>query len=215
MIVIRVLLGIEDNFHEKILEEDGLIENATAIAYFISFIFSLAIAKFFKERKNFLVLFLIFAFGFLFVALEEISWGQKTFDFQHPDWLPMNMQLEINIHNLEDVEDYVIPAYFIVSFLGAFTWYLLPKIHNSIFKKAGNNYKTFLQYAVPRKYLTSYFCSIIAYYLISFLIPDNLYFELFLRYLYEWDFHELLELLLSIGILLFVLHSYIELKVKL
>ena len=215
MIVIRVLLGIEDDFHEKILEEDGLIENATAIAYFISFIFSLAIAKFFKERKKFLVLFLIFAFGFLFVALEEISWGQKTFDFQHPDWLPMNMQLEINIHNLEDVEDYVVPAYFIVSFLGAFTWYLLPKIHNSIFKKAGNNYKTFLRYAVPSKYLMSYFFLMLPFSLIIILNIPIKFGELIDWSLLRLGDHETLELLLSIGILLFVLNSYIKLKVKL
>jgi len=213
--VIRILFGIDDDFYFKVTDEDGPIENATAIAYFISFIFSLAIAKFFKERKIFLVLFLIFASGFLFIALEEISWGQRIFDFQHPDWLPMNMQLEVNVHNLEYIEDYHFPAFFTLNFLGAFTWYLLPKIHNSIFKKAGNNYKTFLRYAVPKKYLISYFLPIIPIYLILLLIPLDLYLEAVRLDLVGSNVNELRELSLSIGILLFVLDSYIKLKVKL
>ena len=36
----RILFGIDDNFDEMILHEDGPVENATAIAYFASFIFS-------------------------------------------------------------------------------------------------------------------------------------------------------------------------------
>jgi len=105
LFAVEFLFGIDDDFYRQVTKEDGIIENETALAYFISFIFSLAIATFFKERKIFLVLFLILAFGFLFIALEEISWGQRIFNFKTPEWFPENLQGEANIHNLETLSD--------------------------------------------------------------------------------------------------------------
>jgi len=212
--VIKILIGNDDDFYQKVLDEDGPIENATAIVYFISFSFSVAIASFFKERKIFLVLFLIFAFVFLVLALEEISWGQRIFNFKTPNWLPENLQAETNIHNLEVVKGFGRASYFVVNFLGSFTWFILPKIHNSIFKKAGNNYKTFLRYAVPSKYLFSYFFPMIPLSLIGILTSQDLIILGVTWNVFGND-HEPIELLLSIGILLFVLHSYIKLKVRL
>jgi len=213
--VSRILFGVDDNFDQMILEEDGPIENVTAIAYFISFIFSLAIAKFFKEKTIFLALFLILALGFLFIALEEISWGQRILNFEVPDWFPENFQGETNIHNRGVLLGSDLVVFFMLSVLGSFTWFVLPKIHNSIFKKAGNNYKTFLRYAVPSKYLMSYFFPILPFTLLvifklQIVFDKLLSWNLFGRY----DL-EALELLLSIGILLFVLHSYVKLKVNL
>jgi len=210
-----MLVGIDDDFDEIIFDEDGPIENATAIVYFISFVFSVAIATFFKKRKIFLVLFLIFAFGFLFIALEEISWGQRIFNFETPDWFPENRQGETTFHNLEIVENYRRPSYFVVSFLGAFAWFVLPKIHDGIFKNAGNNYKTFLRYAVPSKYLMSYFFPMVPFSLFITFKLESLFDELHSLNLLGWDDYEGLELLLSIGILLFLLNSYVKLKANL
>lgn len=212
---IRILFGIDDDFYEKLTVEDGPIENATAIAYFISFIFSLAIAKFFKERSIFLAIFLILALGFLFIALEEISWGQRIFNFKAPDWFPQNYQGEMNIHNREVLQRSALVVFFILSVLGSFTWFVLPKIYNSIFKKAGNNYKTFLRYAVPSKYLMSYFFPILPFTVLPILKLKIVFDGLISLNLLGWDDFEALELLLSIGILLFLLHSYIKLKVNL
>jgi len=210
---IRILYGIDVDFYINVIREDGPIENATAIAYFISFIFSLAIASFFKKRKIFLVLFLIFAFGFLFIALEEISWGQRIFNFNTPDWFPENLRGETNIHNLAILSD--LRHYLIVSFIGSSAWFVLPKIHDIIFKEAGNNYKTFLRYVVPSKYLISYFFPMILFSLIMRIMYQDLIYEETRWNFFLWHDYEVLELSLSIGILLFVLHSYIKLKVKL
>jgi len=212
--VVEFTFGIDDDFFQEITKEDGLIENETTLAYFISFIFSLAIATFFKERKIFLVLFLILAFGFLFIALEEISWGQRIFNFNTPDWFPENRQRETNIHNLKILSNFREASYLMVSLLGSFTWFVLPKIHNSIFKKAGNNYKTFLRYAVPSKYLISYFIPMFPLSFYVFLTADIITLEYLIAETVFWNIlhHEVLELILSIGILLFVLHSYVKLK---
>ncbi len=44
--------------------------------------------------------------GFLFILLEEISYGQRIFDFKCPDFfLKFNQQQEINFHNFFDYLD--------------------------------------------------------------------------------------------------------------
>jgi len=210
----RILFGIDDNFDEMIFHEDGPVENATAIAYFISFIFSLAIAKSFKERPIFFALFLILALGLLFIALEEISWGQRIFNFETPDWIPENLQEEANIHNRVVLFGSDLVIFSILNVFGSFTWFVLPKIHNNIFKKAGNNYKTFLRYAVPSKYLMSYFLPMLPVSFLIMLDTQFIFYKLSSWNLLGWWDFEGLELLLSIGILLFVLHSYIKLEVN-
>ena len=99
--MIKIVSGIDDTFYKNLTKEDGVIENATVFVYFYSFIFSLLIAKEFKSKKILFTLFLILGIGFFFIALEEISWGQRIFDFESPDWFPENIQDETTIHNLE------------------------------------------------------------------------------------------------------------------
>jgi hypothetical protein len=96
-----------------LIEEDGLLENLTAIFFFITsicffllFMYPNLLRKS-KRRalfttKNrryvFLLLSLVFFFGFG----EEISWGQRIFGFTTPESLTeVNAQNEFNIHNLE------------------------------------------------------------------------------------------------------------------
>jgi len=99
--LIKIVSGIDDTFYKNLTKEDEVIENATVFVYFYSFIFSLLIAKEFKNQKIFFTLFLILGVGFFFIAFEEISWGQRMFDFDSPDWFPKNIQDETTIHNLE------------------------------------------------------------------------------------------------------------------
>lgn len=94
----------------NLTKEDGLYENAGAVLLLLTSIgfFILAIhPKYFvnntnttkyPERKYFLVLALM-----LFVAFgEEISWGQRIFNFETPEAIKaINIQKEFNIHNLE------------------------------------------------------------------------------------------------------------------
>lgn len=91
-----------------LLQEDGISENFGALFLFLSFIFSFIL--FFKSKsgndffifktgKN--ILFLFLGLVFLFGAGEEISWGQRIFHFDIPDFLEKaNLQGEFNIHNL-------------------------------------------------------------------------------------------------------------------
>lgn len=77
-------------------EEDHLFEYSTAIFLLIVSIMFFLI--FLKTRNLFLLLLsLVFFFGFG----EEISWGQRIFNFQTPESInEINVQHEFNIHNL-------------------------------------------------------------------------------------------------------------------
>jgi hypothetical protein len=94
----------------NLTKEDGLYENAgalflllTAIGFFIlaarpNYFVNKSNSKKYPERKYFLALaFLLFvAFG------EEISWGQRIFNFETPEAIKaINSQNEFNIHNLD------------------------------------------------------------------------------------------------------------------
>ena len=96
-----------------LIEEDGLIESLTA-GFFLVTSLSFFIL-FFKGgsvlRKDLLTpfttissryFFLILAFIFFFGFGEEISWGQRIFNFDTPEFIAKsNTQKEFTIHNLE------------------------------------------------------------------------------------------------------------------
>jgi len=87
-------------FDEKTLHnltyEEGLFENLTAICFFIAAIFFFR-TYLLSRNLFFLFLFVIFLLG----AGEEISWGQRIFNFNTPDILyNLNRQHEFNLHNI-------------------------------------------------------------------------------------------------------------------
>lgn len=89
-------------------QEDGIIENLSAIFFLLaSIVFLFLFFKsrtedkiyFLKRNRNYffllLGLLLFFCFG------EEISWGQRIFNIMVPDqWKAINTQQELNFHNL-------------------------------------------------------------------------------------------------------------------
>ncbi len=82
---------------EKMGKEDGLFEWAT---FFYLFAASAVFFILSVKSKNifFLMLFVVLLLG----AGEEISWGQRIFNYQTPEIIRQkNIQQEFNIHNLE------------------------------------------------------------------------------------------------------------------
>ena len=74
------LIFDEETIHNLTFKEEGLFENLTAICFFIAAIF------FFRTyliSRNFFFLFLFVIF--LVGVGEEISWGQRIFNFNTPD----------------------------------------------------------------------------------------------------------------------------------
>lgn len=105
VLVISVYLGITDEttFNERFANEDGIVENLTALAL-------LAIAltcgyrlmkQWRKHSRTWLLGTALFSILFFFAAGEEISWGQRIFGWESGDFfLERNAQSETNLHNL-------------------------------------------------------------------------------------------------------------------
>lgn len=90
-------------------KEDGFYESFGAFFLFLSALLSIYIwyrdnqgndFYFIKIKKN--IFYLLLGLFFLFAAGEEISWGQRFFNFSTPSYLAeINVQKEFNIHNIE------------------------------------------------------------------------------------------------------------------
>ncbi len=88
--------------------EDGVFESFGALYFFmsafiflVSFVQSKAGSSFmsWNSRRNYV--YLLLALVFFFGAGEEISWGQRVFNFKTPDsFIEVNKQKEFNFHNL-------------------------------------------------------------------------------------------------------------------
>ena len=90
-------------FETVYVKEDGIVEYLTAFLLFCIGMLSLSRIIFLRKYKN-LLWFLgtvFFTIVFLFGAGEEISWGQRIFNFDSSNYfIENNTQQETNLHNM-------------------------------------------------------------------------------------------------------------------
>lgn len=109
--------------------EDGVFETLSAITFGVSALLMLKSAQSLKtiqaklseaNRRLAFLFYLLLAFIFFFVAMEEISWGQRIIGWETPDYLSdMNEQKETSIHNIYFLDGlfdflYLVPAFLII-----------------------------------------------------------------------------------------------------
>lgn len=92
------------------LKEDGIVESIGAFAFFISgviFIYLFIYKKYYNQFKFFgkstkrNIYFALLGILFLMAFGEEISWGQRIFNWNTPEeFKHLNAQEETNLHNL-------------------------------------------------------------------------------------------------------------------
>ncbi len=93
-------------------QEDRLLENLSAVLFFIAsvaFVITAMKSSYLKEANSKLAYFMIISWAILMFVFagEEISWGQRIFDFGTPDGLnEINLQGEFNIHNIDIVDQF-------------------------------------------------------------------------------------------------------------
>jgi len=92
-----------DAFRYQLVAEDGLVESITALSLFC--VMLICIYRIVKLRRSRSLVFLsmtgFIALTGLFGAGEEISWGQRIFGWQTPEYfLEHNKQEETGLHNL-------------------------------------------------------------------------------------------------------------------
>ena len=131
-----VLLKITaDDFYRTMIQEDGLVESLQAVFFLCASVFASAAAVRFSGKKRFIhsVLFYLLSLGLFFIAMEEISWGQRILRFNLPGFFQKhNVQGELTIHNLEAIQyHFLIPIYILVGFYGSFAWLVLRRFDSA------------------------------------------------------------------------------------
>lgn len=84
-------------------QEDGLIEysQVVVLAIIIYFLLKESLHDFSISNKKRALFFLSLSFAFLFIFMEEISWGQRIFSWETNYLLEeVNVQKETNLHNI-------------------------------------------------------------------------------------------------------------------
>ena len=131
--------------------EDSVVEWLTFLCYSIACLisFTISIAYYRKKRTLFCTMYMMLATGFAFIAMEEISWGQRIFNVATPDILAKyNYQEEMNLHNTDWFPLHTL--FLIVGLYGAFSRFLIPK-------KLKSKYRSTVKLFVPEYYLFFYF----------------------------------------------------------
>jgi len=88
---------------DRLTAEDGVFENITALLYLLGGIAFVVAIRRKSAAAGWLVL---LALACVFVAGEEISWGQRVFGWSTPDAIAgINVQEEITVHNIEGIHE--------------------------------------------------------------------------------------------------------------
>ena len=90
-------LGVEGSFYET---SGAFFLLFSSICFFYLFFLDLRAYRVFMVTCRYNLFFFLLGSLFLFGAGEEISWGQRIFHFETPDFLGANLQHEFTIHNL-------------------------------------------------------------------------------------------------------------------
>ncbi len=177
----------------SLIQEDSIIEYAQAFIYLLSSIILLPVVKYYLKYGLTLhgVLYGILAIGLLFVAIEEISWGQRIFSIEPPDYFKQhNVQNEISLHNLDIVQPLLHKFYILTGAYGAFAWLFV--------SRAKTKFRRMVEFVIPDWFISSYFFFVFFIYtLFDYIIHPSGGFLL-------WRDQEPVELLLSLGFLSFV-----------
>ncbi|MCH9036449.1 MAG: hypothetical protein IH860_03900 [Chloroflexi bacterium] len=101
--------------------EDGVSEWWTVTAYLIAAI-TVAVTALLMKRlghRRIGLVYALLALAFMVVVMEEISWGQRLFDWSTPEALAsVNEQGETGIHNITGLDRVFRTAFFLAALLG-------------------------------------------------------------------------------------------------
>ncbi|MBD3279951.1 hypothetical protein GF389_00300 [Candidatus Dojkabacteria bacterium] len=142
--------------------EDGIIEYIQFVLYAISGLFLfVTFLQQLGERRYFLVtIFFVLCIGVLFVAMEEISWGQRILGFETPvDLKKKNVQGELTFHNVDLFHRYILHnAYILVAICGLFLIEKPKQIYRKFSKKI-------VDFVSPAENLKYYFFVVGSFYI--------------------------------------------------
>lgn len=202
------LRGTNYPLYEVVGTEDHIVEWLQFCLFGASGVVALILSsRLRKVSKPFFLLFLILSVGLLFIAGEEISWGERLFNLQSPGifdgqtqipFLQNNVQSEMNLHNFKAIHSRVGYIYAAISIYACFGW-LVVCIFGKIVE-IRKDVKNFVRFLIIPPYLSLYFLPLILNISPSITI-----------YMSPQD-HEMVEFIFSLGVFLFLFLSSIYFK---
>lgn len=154
----NVVYTLRPGVFSELIVEDGLIEYLTMVAYAASAWLAFAFIgkrKVFKKKSTQVLFILgccIVGIGLLFVAGEEISWGQRILKIETPAWVDaQNRQGEINLHNSEVLWPFVYVGYAAIGIYGMITWIVYWLVKDVI--SLNTEQRLWKELLVPKQYL--------------------------------------------------------------
>lgn len=209
MVVFWIILHTFPETYRMLVVEDGPLEYLQFFLYLISAVYAFRIFLHFKKipkKKVYAILFLLLSLGLLFVAKEEISWGQRLLGIETPEAIAeINAQDEITIHNLEIFQhDILHMSFMFVGLYGAFSRIIAKKLFPKSFDK--------LKIFTPRYEYFFCFFSAFAYYFVLdyYLVPNEIRVGVF----HPDRLQEVFETYLAFGFFGYVRETFKGLKAK-
>lgn len=112
----------------KLACEDCLLENIQFGFYLPAGIVAIVISKLFSKKQIlFKYLYILLGLGLIFVAFEEISWGQRLFKYNLEQIQTDNYKDEINLHNHNSMLKILNYLYIVVGLYGSLSYFFLKK----------------------------------------------------------------------------------------
>ena len=183
--------------YQRIIQEDALLESLQAAFYVIAAALALStgLTHTAQKRRRLGAWYALLALAFFFVALEEISWGQRLFQVTSPAYfVGNNFHHEINLHNLLIVQAWLHPLYILATGYGAFAWVALRRPARA----------DRLPHLAPPGYLMPYFLTpCIVYVVMTYVAPPDV------NHLLHFRDQEPAEFLLALGLLLWMADQYL------
>jgi hypothetical protein len=173
-----------------LVKQEGILDALQFPIYLMVFILIISIFR--KSSGLESIIYLLYSFVILFVAFEEISWGQNFIPFSNPEYFDVNnLQQETNLHNLSNFQFLTHLAFIVVGILFSF---------GSIFSKI-KPIRPIIKNIIPSwKYIGYNLPLAIFYYL--FITNDNK--ESLLTNITQ----EYFEFMFSLGLLIFMLERW-------
>lgn len=183
------------NFKE-IVKEDHLVEWLQFWFLVLSIILIFINANILKRKKNLFVaiIYILVGMFLVFMAGEEISWGQRILEFQTPDSIAVeNLQKETTIHNLYIFQNTNWLFYLVITLYGSLSCLILAFVPQRV--------KQTLQLLIVPYFVSPFFIFALIYYLIASPFTPT--------YFAEWS--EVAELMLYLGFFFFFFAVYLYL----
>jgi hypothetical protein len=190
----------------RLIQEDSIFEYTQSLFYFALAVPALLLsATFFRQRMLLhCVLYIVLAAALLFVALEEVSWGQRIFGIENPAFFSQhNVQGEITVHNLKAVQLVLHRFYIFVGAYGVLAWIAW----SVLMPKSRMQWDHIANFIAPGWYVSSYFLPVtLIYVLFDYIAQPHAGGFL------AWRDQEPAEFLLSLGFFIFVVDRYLNVR---